>query len=148
MNSRRIGTALLGAVGVGIAVVGSRYLADPVGQVPGYVGSTTLDPAVVAGNAKGVRDLAAGGAVTVLLAARQWRAAGWFAVGAATIPVGDMLVVLAQGGSVLTALAVHGATALVVLLAGVLLLRGSAPATVPARGRRAGRVVTSAVGRV
>jgi hypothetical protein len=133
MWSTRIGTALLALIGLGIAYIGISFLIDPLGSAAGFAGSSTPDPAHVAGNAKGVRDLVSGVAVGILLAARQRRAAGWFALVAALIPIGDMLVVLAQGGSVVTALAVHGATALAAVLAGVLLLRGSAPAPVPAR---------------
>jgi hypothetical protein len=133
MWSTRIGTVLLGLIGLGIAYIGISYLVDPLGQAPNFVGSTTPDPAYVLGNAKGVRDLATGVAVAVLLVARQRRVAGWLALGGALIPTGDMLVVLTQHGSVVTALAVHGAAAVATALAGVLLLRGSAPAPVPAR---------------
>jgi hypothetical protein len=134
MWSTRIGTALLGLIGLGIAYVGISYLIDPVGQAPTFVGSAAPDPVHVLGNAKGVRDLATGVAIAVLVAARQRRVAGWFALGGALIPTGDMLVVLAQHGSVVTALAVHGATAVAAVLAGVLLLRGGgAPVPVPVR---------------
>jgi uncharacterized protein DUF4267 len=133
MWSTRIGTALLGLVGLGIAYIGISFLLDPLGSAAGYAGSAATDPAHVAGSAKGVRDLVSGIAVAILLVARQRRAAGWFALVAALIPIGDMLVVLFQGGSVVIALAVHGATALVVVIAGLLLLRGSATVPTPAR---------------
>jgi hypothetical protein len=137
MWSTRIGTALLGLVGLGITYIGITFLVDPLGQGSGFAGSTVPDPAHLLGNAKGVRDLASGAAIAVvLLAVRQRPVAGWLALGGALIPAGDMLVVLAQHGSVVTALAVHGATALVMVLAGVLLLRGAAPAPVPARAAR------------
>lgn len=133
MTSTRIGTALLGLIGVGIAYIGISFLIDPLGQAQGFAGSAGPDPVQVLGNAKGVRDIMSGVAIAVLLLARQRRTAGWFALGAALIPTGDMLVVLANHGSVVTALAVHGATALVAVLSGVLLLRGGDRA--PARPR-------------
>jgi hypothetical protein len=134
MTSSRIGTVLFGLIGLGIAYVGISYLVDPVGQAPTFVGSAAPDPVHVLGNAKGVRDLMTGVAIAVLLLARQRRVAGWFALGGALIPTGDMLVVLANHGSAVTALTVHGATALVAVLAGVLLLRGGdrVPARPPA----------------
>jgi hypothetical protein len=143
MGSTRIGTALLGLIGLGIAYVGISYLVDPVGVAPSFVGSTTPDPAQFLGNAKGVRDLVTGIGVGILLVARQRRAAGWFALVAALIPIGDMLVVLNRGGSVVIALAVHGATALVVVVAGVLLLRSSSPAAAPAPAPAAAEPVAS-----
>jgi hypothetical protein len=133
MWSTRIGTALFGLIGLGIAYVGISFLVDPVGQAVGFVGSAAPDPAAVAGSAKGVRDLASGIAIAVLLVGGQRRLAGLFAVGAALIPLGDMLVVLSQGGSVVVALAVHGATALVAVVAGLLLVRGSTATPAPAR---------------
>jgi Domain of unknown function (DUF4267) len=133
MTSTRIGTALLGLIGLGIAYVGISYLIDPLGQAPGFAGSAGPDPTHVLGNAKGVRDLATGVAIAVLLVVRQRRIAGWFVLGGALIPTGDMLVVLANHGSVVTALTVHGATALAAVLAGVLLVRGSDPIAAPAR---------------
>jgi Domain of unknown function (DUF4267) len=143
MWSTRIGTALLGLIGLGIAYIGITFLVDPLGSAAGFAGSTIPDPAQVAGNAKGVRDLVSGIAVAVLLVSRQRRVAGWFAIGAALIPIGDMLVVLSQGGSVVIALAVHGATALAAVLAGVLLLRGTAPAPAAAPVRAAAHPVAS-----
>jgi hypothetical protein len=133
MWSTRIGIVLLGLIGLGIAYVGIGFFLDPLGRTAGFAGSALIDPAQVAGNAKGVRDLVSGIGIAVLLLSRQRRAAGWFAIVAALIPVGDMLVVLLEHGSVVTALAVHGATAVVAVVAGVLLLRGSAPAPVPDR---------------
>jgi uncharacterized protein DUF4267 len=124
MTGTRIGTVLLGLIGLGITYIGIGFLLDPLAQGAGFAGNPALDPGQVLGNAKGVRDIASGVAIAVLLVARQRRVAGWFAIVAALIPTGDMLVVLANGGSVVTALAVHGATALVAVLAGVLLLRG------------------------
>jgi uncharacterized protein DUF4267 len=133
MGSTRIGTALLGLVGLGITYIGITFLIDPLTQASGFAGSTAPDLVHVLGGAKGVRDIASGAAIAVvLLAVRQRRVSGWLALGGALIPAGDMLVVLSQGGSVVTALAVHGATALAMVLAGVLLLRGSAPAAAPA----------------
>ena len=41
----------------------------------------------------------------------------------AFIPVGDMVIVLSQGGSPATALGIHGLTAVVVLVGAALLLR-------------------------
>jgi hypothetical protein len=136
MWSTRIGTGLLGLVGLGISYIGISYLADPVKQAPTFTGGAAADPTAVVGNAKGVRDLTTGLAIAALLVSRQRRAAGWAALGGALIPTGDMLVVLARGGRPAFALAVHGSAAAATALAGVLLLRGTRPTpTLPVAGR-------------
>ena len=59
---------------------------------------------------KGVRDIAAGLMVGALVLAVE-----------AVIPIGDMLIVLRRGGRKHTAFGVHGATAVVTLVAAALL---------------------------
>ena len=56
----------------------------------------------------------------------------------AFIPVGDMVIVLSQGGPPATALGIHGLTAVVVLVgAGLLLRERPTPASAPAPVRTA-----------
>ncbi len=78
---------------------------------------------------KGIRDIASGLVVLALLLTTDKRAAGIALLAEAVIPLGDMLNVLASGGSKSTALSVHGVTCAVETLAGLLLIRDN-----PAKG--------------
>ncbi|MGW4352167.1 DUF4267 domain-containing protein [Nocardia sp. NPDC004582] len=121
---RRLGTA--GAVlGSGfIMSVGGGYLLAPQRMAPGF-GFTDWPHAAADGflNVKGVRDVATGLVVLVLLAAGQRRAAGAALLTLALIPTGDMLTILVRRGSTATALSVHGLTAALVAATGALVLR-------------------------
>jgi len=70
-------------------------------------------------NIKGGRDIGLGLITFILLATRQTRALGWTLIAMSVMPFIDMTIVLSYEGSTATALAVHGATALYVLLVGV-----------------------------
>lgn len=74
---------------------------------------------------KGIRDLVSGAVILTVLVAASRRALGWVLLAAAVTPIGDMIIVLGNGGSAATAVGVHGATAAAVVLAGVLLLAGT-----------------------
>ncbi len=85
---------------------------------------------------KGVRDIATGLVVLALLLSGHRRALGWAMLAFAFIPLGDMVIVLSQGGSPATALGIHGLTAVVVLVgAGLLLRERPTPASAPDAAR-------------
>lgn len=107
-----------------IIVIGLAYLLDPVGSAATFgVPTWPHDPAFPA--VKGVRDIASGLVVLAVLFTAGRRVLGWVFLAAATIPIGDMLIVLTSGGSPATAFGVHGATALVMILCGVYILSRS-----------------------
>ncbi|GAB0116471.1 DUF4267 domain-containing protein [Acidisoma sp. 7E03] len=73
---------------------------------------------------KGVRDIASGLTVLGFLAWGHPQAVGLILLIEATIAVGDMLVILAARGSTRLALGMHGVTALVMVLDGLVLMMG------------------------
>ncbi|ARF52944.1 DUF4267 domain-containing protein [Streptomyces gilvosporeus] len=90
---------------------------------------------------KGIRDIVGGLVLGVLLLTGQRRALGWVLLVEALIPIGDMTNVLAHHGSTTAAFGIHGLTAVLMVIMGLLTLRetreaNAAPvaAPVPARG--------------
>ena len=119
-----IGYALAGATGLGIIVIGARFLFAPAAAAAGFGIAVRPD----GGNAdaylsvKGVRDVASGLIALILLAAGNPHVLGWFELAASTIPVGDALIVLRYKGPKAAAYGVHGVTAAVLLASAALLL--------------------------
>ena len=72
--------------------------------------------------AKGVRDIASGFFVFILIAFQAPHILGWIIVAATIIPIVDAVIVLTHKGSKATAYGVHGATAAVMLVTAGLLL--------------------------
>jgi hypothetical protein len=70
---------------------------------------------------KGVRDITSGVVPLVVLAAAGHQAFGWALIAAAITPVGDAIIVRTNGGTLAHALSIHGATALVLVAAGLTL---------------------------
>ncbi|WP_412540435.1 DUF4267 domain-containing protein [Longispora sp. K20-0274] len=129
MMLRRITTVLAALLGAGIMFVGARFLLDPQGAAAAFgVPAWPHGDAEAFLSVKGVRDIATGLFVLVPLALGMRRAAGLAMLAAAFVPFSDMLIVFGYGGSAAAALGIHGATAAVVILAGVLLLREPRPA--------------------
>ncbi|MFJ8165176.1 DUF4267 domain-containing protein [Streptomyces sp. NPDC096136] len=121
---RHLATALA-VLGAGLVlVVGLQYLLAPQATAPDF-GLPTRPRHDGAGflAVKGVRGLATGLVVLVLLLAGQRKALGWAMAAIAVVPVGDMVIVLTSGGPAGTAYGVHGATALAVAATAALLLR-------------------------
>ena len=73
---------------------------------------------------KGVRDVASGLAVLACLALAGPRAVGIVLLADATIPFGDMLVVLGGKGSGKAAFGMHGVTMVVMIVTGISLVMG------------------------
>ncbi|OLT31773.1 hypothetical protein BJF79_00005 [Actinomadura sp. CNU-125] len=126
VRTSRTGTALAALTGAGIAYVGLSFLIDPVATASGFgLPAWPEGEAAAWLNIKGVRDLGTGLTVFALLAAGKRAALGWVMLAFSTIPAGDMLTILAHGGSKAAAFGVHGATAAAVLAGGLLLLRAA-----------------------
>ncbi|TQF02592.1 DUF4267 domain-containing protein [Kitasatospora acidiphila] len=71
---------------------------------------------------KGLREIASGAFVFVLMFVAPASVLGWYVVVFAGIPAGDAVVVRHGGGPKAAAYGVHGATALVMLATGIGLL--------------------------
>lgn len=120
-----VASVLAALIGAGITFVGARYFWAPQPNAAGFG-----IPGVPTGNlqawllVKGVRDIASGLFVAVLLAYGNHHLLGWFMLAATFIPVGDALIVLRSNGSRAAAYGIHGATAAVMLAISALLLLG------------------------
>ena len=71
---------------------------------------------------KGIRDIASGLFVFILMAAGATHLVGWVMLAATIIPIADAAIVLGNGGSKSIAFGVHGVTAIVMLITSALLL--------------------------
>ena len=113
-------------LGVAVIVMGMAYLLVPVASAKGF-GLPAWPEATLAAwlNIKGIRDVAMGVALLVLLATVGPHAMSWYLLVSAIVPIGDAVIVLRYRGSKVLALAMHGGTAaVIVVLAAVLLLAG------------------------
>ena len=109
--------ALLGCVL--IMFIGGRFLLAPRVAMAGF--GVPEDSLRALTSIKGVRDITSGVVPLVVLAAAGHQAFGWALVAAAITPVGDAIIVRTNGGTLAHALSVHGATALVLVAAGLVL---------------------------
>ena len=121
---RRFTTVLTVLLGIFPLTFGVRFLLDGHGAAAGF-GIDPWPTGTAAGYfaVKGIRDIAIGLNLLALFALGQRRATGVLLAITAMIPVADMIIVLTHGGTVATALGVHGLTAVVVLFDACLLLR-------------------------
>lgn len=128
---RRFTTVLTILLGIFPLTFGVRFLLDPHGAAAGF-GIDPWPTGTAAGYlaVKGIRDIVAGLNLLALFALGQRRATGVLMAIAALIPIADMTIVLTHGGTVATALGVHGLTAVIVLLDAFLLLRERKPADI------------------
>jgi len=119
-----IGYALSGLVGAGIVAIGARFLLAPATAAAAY--GVPADPETGSAGAylavKGVRDIASGLFVFILIAARQPHVLGWVMLAATLIPAADAAIVITHHGPKATAYGVHGATAAFMLATSGLLL--------------------------
>ena len=72
---------------------------------------------------KGIRDVGCGWVVLILMLTADRRSLGIALLTLATIPLGDMSIVLGSGGSRSRAFSIHGVTCAVMLVAGLWLIR-------------------------
>ena len=118
-----------GLIGVGIILIGARFLLAPQVAAAGY-GVPAEPPSAQTPSGspypwlyvKGVRDIASGIFIFILLANRAPHLLGAFMAAASIIPVGDAVIVLRSGGTRATAFGIHGATAVLALAASAALL--------------------------
>jgi hypothetical protein len=107
-------------VGVGIIVVGIRFIVVPQKAASGY--GMASDPANRYLLVKGVRDIGSGLIALMLVVAGIPAIIGWYLVVASVMPIGDAVIVGRTEGFSRVALSVHVTTAVVMLAAGVALI--------------------------
>lgn len=116
--------SLAALISVGIIVIGGFYLVSP-GRILGGFG---LKPPAPDADTyawlrlKGIRDIASGLAVLMLMLTAENRTVGIVVLVFAIIPFGDMSNILVSGGRKATAFSVHGVTCAVMLIVGLLLV--------------------------
>ncbi|QVQ54320.1 DUF4267 domain-containing protein [Spiractinospora alimapuensis] len=121
-----VATVLAGLIGAGVFFLGVVGLSAPRFAAGfGIPHTPTEDPTFRSWLAvKAVRDLGAGLFILIVLVGGSTHLLGWLVLAATVIPTGDALIVLRGGGPRSAVYGVHGATALAVLVVGVLLLVG------------------------
>lgn len=119
-----IGYVLAGLLAAGIIFLGARFLVAPRIAAAGYGVLPDVDEASVRAylSVKGVRDIATGLFVIILMIAGETHLVGWVMLAANIIPLADATIVLRSGGSKSIAWGVHGVTAVVMLVTTALLL--------------------------
>ncbi len=115
---------LAGLLAAGIIFIGARFLIAPRIAADGYGVLPDLDRPDAGAylSVKGVRDIASGLFVIILMVAGATHLVGWVILAAAIIPLVDATIVLRNGGSKSIAWGVHGITAVVMLITTALLL--------------------------
>lgn len=124
MTATTVAYTLAGLIGAGIIFIGARFIVAPRVAAAGYGVEPDLDQRSVRAylSVKGIRDIASGLFVLVLIAAGATHLLGWVILAATIIPLADATIVLGSGGRRSTALGVHGLTAVVMLITSALLL--------------------------
>ena len=124
MTATTIAYALAGLIAAGIIFVGARFIVAPRVAAAGYGVQPDLgQPSAGAYlSVKGVRDIASGLFVLILIGAGATHLLGWVILAATIIPVADAAIVLGNGGPKSIAWGVHGLTAAVMLMTSALLL--------------------------
>lgn len=119
-----IATVLAGLIGAGIIFMGaSAFWAPQAAAGFGIPDTPTEDRSFHAWlSVKGVRDIASGLFIFILLVGGTTHLLGWFLLAASAIPVGDAVIVLRSNGPKAAVYGIHGATAVVMLAISALLL--------------------------
>jgi hypothetical protein len=102
-----------------ILFIGARFLLAPSIATAGFGVAENRRRAFT--NIKGVRDITSGIVPLVVLATGGSHVFGWALLAAAITPIGDAIIVVTNGGTLRHALTVHGATAVVLIIAGLIL---------------------------
>ena len=118
-----IGYLLAGLVAAAIIVIGGRFLIAPRVAAAGYGVPVDLGQQATGAylRVKGIRDIASGLFVFILMAAGATHLVGWVILAATIIPLADAGIVLGNGGPKSIAFGVHGLTAVVMIATSVLL---------------------------
>lgn len=124
MTATTIAYTLAGLLGAGIVFIGARFIVAPGVAAAGYGVQPDLSQSSAGAylSVKGVRDIASGLFVFILMAAGATQLLGWVILAATVIPLADTAIVLGHGGSKSIALGVHGLTAAAMLTTSALLL--------------------------
>jgi hypothetical protein len=119
-----IGYLLAGVLAAAIIFIGARFLVAPRAAATGYGVVPDVDRPEIRAylSVKGVRDIATGLFVIILMIAGATHLIGWVMLAATLIPLADAVIVLRSGGSKSVAYGVHGGTAVVMLITTALLL--------------------------
>jgi hypothetical protein len=102
-----------------ILFIGGRFLVAPAVATAGF--GVAEDRRRAFTSIKGVRDITSGIVPLVVLLVGGQHVFGWALVAAAITPIGDAVIVVTNGGTLRQALSVHGATAAVLIAAGLVL---------------------------
>lgn len=102
-----------------ILFIGARFLVAPGIATAGF--GVAEDRRRAFTSIKGVRDITSGIVPLVVLLVAGPHVFGWALVAAALTPIGDAIIVATNGGTIRPALTVHGATAVVLVAAGLVL---------------------------
>ncbi|OBI81656.1 DUF4267 domain-containing protein [Mycobacterium asiaticum] len=115
---------LAGLIAAAIVFIGARFVVAPRVAAAGYGVLPDLSrPGVRAYlSVKGVRDIASGLFLVVLMVAGATHLLGWIILAATIIPLADTAIVLSNEGSKAVAWGIHGSTAAVMLVTSALLL--------------------------
>jgi hypothetical protein len=126
MTVTTIGYVLAGLLAVGIIFIGARFLVAPRVAAAGYGVLPDLDQAGAGAylSVKGVRDIASGLFLIILMLAGATHLLGWVTLAATIIPLADAAIVLSNDGPKSKSIAwgIHGLTAAVMLGTSALLL--------------------------
>ena len=124
MTATTIAYTLAGLIGVGIIFIGARFIIAPRVAAAGYGVQPDLSQrsTVAYLRVKGIRDIASGLVVIILMVAGATHLIGWVILAATIIPIADAAIVLVSGGPKGTAWGVHGLTAALMLVTAALLL--------------------------
>ena len=106
----------------GIIGLGVRFVLAPRPAMLGF--GVAPDRLRAMTSAKGVRDITSGVLLLVVWAAAGREALGWFMVAVALTPVADAVIVRTNGGTLATALGIHGLTAALLIAGGLVLALG------------------------
>lgn len=104
-----------------ILFIGARFLIVPKAALAAFgvpEGERRLHALT---SIKGVRDITSGIVPLVVLLVAGQHAFGWALLAAAITPIGDAIIVTTHGGTLRQALSVHGATAALLIVAGLVL---------------------------
>jgi hypothetical protein len=133
MSLKKINTVLAAIVILFAFYLGLSFILIPESSAPG-VGLPTWPEGDGGGFLvmKGIRELSMGLVLAILLVTGHRRALGLVLLMEAVAPFGDMINVLTHHGTVAAALGIHGLTAVVMAISGLLILRETRDADKPA----------------
>lgn len=103
-----------------ILVIGARFLLAPRVALAGFGVPEGRVRALT--SIKGVRDITSGVVPLVVLGVAGAHIFGWALLAAAVTPIGDAVIVTTNGGTIRHALTIHAATALVLIIVGLVLV--------------------------